>query len=94
MSDHIADRIARLMRDLTHGRTTAPTLDEAEKHNGRWLVHDVDGLNVYVVDIIDGRVRCDGFSWPLAEFAAANPGALWRPINADRHIVAWPEVTS
>jgi hypothetical protein len=78
--------------DLLHGKTRAPTLAEAAAHNGRWLVHCADLYSVDVVEITDGRVWCDGFSWPLAEFVAANPGALWRPINADRAIVAWPEV--
>lgn len=82
------------MRNLTHGRTAAPTIEEAAKHNGAWLVHD-DGIrNAYVVDIIDGRVRCDGHSWPLAEFVAANHDMVWRPISAERDgCVAWPEVT-
>lgn len=81
------------MTGLLRGKTRAPTLAEAAAHNGAWLVHDVGVHNVYVADIIDGRVRCDGCSWPLAEFVAANPGVLWRPINAERAIVMWPEVT-
>lgn len=93
MSDVLFDKIKRQMRDLIYGRSIAPTLAEATKHDGAWLVHFDAMVNVQVVTIIDGRVRCDGFSWPFAEFVAGNPGALWRPINADRHIVAWPEVT-
>lgn len=50
-------------------------------------------VNVQVVTITAGMVRCYGLVWSLAEFAASNPGALWRPINAERAIVAWPEVT-
>ena len=93
MSDVLFDKIKRQMRDLIYGRTIAPTLAEAAKHSGLWLVHDVDVRNAYFVDIIGGRVRCDGHSWPLAEFVDANHGAVWRPINAERAIVAWPEVT-
>lgn len=94
MSDHIADKIARLMRDVTHGRAIAPTLAEAAAHNGRWLVHFPDAHADVAMIFPDGTVRIDTFAWSLAEFAAANPGALWRPINAERAIVAWPEVTS
>jgi hypothetical protein len=81
------------MTGLLRGMKRAPTLAEAAKHDGRWLVHAADVRNAYVVDIIDGRAHRDGHSWPLAEFVAANPGALWRPINKERDIVAWPEVT-
>lgn len=93
MSDHIADKIARLMRDVTHGRIVAPTIAEAAAHDGAWLVHFNAMVNVQVVTITAGMVRCYGLVWSLAEFAASNPGALWRPINAERAIVAWPEVT-
>lgn len=93
MSDVLFDKIKRQMRDLIYGRSIAPTREEAAKHDGAWLVHFDAMTNVQVVTITAGLVRCDGFVWPLAEFVAANPGALWRPVNADRHIVAWPEVT-
>ncbi len=81
------------MTGLLRGRARTPTLAEAEKHNGTWLVHLSAMINVQVVTITAGLVRCDGFVWPIAEFAAANPDALWRPINAERAIVMWPEVS-
>ena len=80
------------MTGLLRGKTRAPTLAEAAKHNGAWLV-DYGTSDVGVVTIVDGRARCDVHSWPLDKFVAANPGALWRPINAERAIVMWPEVT-
>ena len=93
MSDALFDKVTRQMRDLIYGRTIAPSIAEAAKHNGAWLVHFADMTNVQCVTITDGMVRCDGFAWSLAEFVAANDDLLWRPVNAERHIVAWPEVT-
>lgn len=81
------------MGGLLRGKTRAPTLAEAAKHDGAWLVHFDAMTNVQVVTITAGLVRCDGFAWTLAEFVAANPDALWRPVNAERHIVAWPVAT-
>ena len=81
------------MTGLLRGMKRAPTLAEAAKHDGAWLVHFDAMTNVQVVTITAGLVRCDGFVWPLAEFVAANPGVLWRPVDADRHIVAWPVAT-
>lgn len=81
------------MTGLLRGRKRAPTLAEASAHNGAWLVHLAALTSVQVVTITAGMVRCDGLVWKLDEFAAANPDALWRPINAERAIVAWPEVT-